>query len=30
MTVATAVYATAATRELAQAADRAFADAHPL
>jgi len=27
---ATAVYATAATRELAQAADRAFADAHPL
>ena len=30
MSTASAVYATAATRELAQAADRAFADAHPL
>ena len=30
MSVDTAVYATAATRELAQAADRAFQDAHPL
>jgi phosphoadenosine phosphosulfate reductase len=30
MSTASAVYATAATRELADAADRAFADAHPL
>jgi phosphoadenosine phosphosulfate reductase len=30
MTIATAVYATAATRELADAADRAFEGAHPL
>ncbi len=30
MSGASAVYATAATRELAEAADRAFADAHPL